>query len=257
MKTLVLGIATGLALAAAVWPVARGLEREASARRLQARLEGRLQEVEARLATSERAGEEQMAALLARLSKIEQELADMPPEQELWIEAERLGIAAEIGRSRTGLTPRQEYRVALAIVREARRNQLDPLLVTAVIRVESNFDSYAVSHKGALGLMQLMPATGTWLAERANNPVREARYLFDFERNVELGCAYLAELIARFGKVEEALLAYNVGPGAARAILAAGEERRRQALAGYPAKVLAERARLERRARVEASPPGH
>ncbi len=252
MKSTVVGVATGLALAAALWPVARGLEREEPLRRL----EGRLREAEARLAASERASEGERSALLARLARLERGLAARPADEELWIEAERLGIAAEVGRSRTGLPPRQGFRVALAIVREARRNQLDPLLVTAVIRVESNFDSYAVSPKGALGLMQLMPATGRWLAERAKSPVREARYLFDFERNLELGCAYLAELLARFGEVEEALLAYNVGPGAARAILAAGEAPRRQALAGYAAKVLAERDRLERRARAEAPPAG-
>ncbi|HCF57592.1 MAG TPA: hypothetical protein DFS52_06315, partial [Myxococcales bacterium] len=87
MKSTVVGVATGLALAAALWPVARGLEREEPLRRL----EGRLREAEARLAASERASEGERSALLARLARLERGLAARPADEELWIEAERLG----------------------------------------------------------------------------------------------------------------------------------------------------------------------
>src|SRR6185503_18666431 len=83
---------------------------------------------------------------------------------------------------------------------------LDPKLVEAVIRVESAFDSRAVSGKGALGLMQLMPGTATELG------VENA---FDVEENLRGGTAYLRSLLDRFsGDVSLALAGYNAGPGA-------------------------------------------
>lgn len=91
------------------------------------------------------------------------------------------------------------------IEREARRNGLDPLLVELVIRHESNFDPYAHSPVGALGLMQLMPETA------ANLGVSDP---FDPAQNVAGGTAYLADQVHRFGDVRLALAAYNAGPGA-------------------------------------------
>jgi soluble lytic murein transglycosylase-like protein len=90
----------------------------------------------------------------------------------------------------------------------ARRHGLDPALVLAVASVESAFRPKAVSPKGALGLMQLMPATATSLG------VADA---FDPETNLEGGSRYLAELIALYGgDLTKALAAYNAGPGAVK-----------------------------------------
>lgn len=102
---------------------------------------------------------------------------------------------------------------ALAIVRGehpidaiARRHGMDPLLVRAVIRVESNFDPRAVSPKGAAGLMQLMPQT----AMRYGVENR-----FDPAQNVDGGVRYLRDLMAMFdGNLSLALAAYNAGEGA-------------------------------------------
>jgi len=82
---------------------------------------------------------------------------------------------------------------------------MDPLLVRAVIRVESNFDPKAVSPKGAAGLMQLMPET----AMRYGVDNR-----FDPTQNVDGGVRYLRDLMAMFdGNLSLALAAYNAGEG--------------------------------------------
>ena len=109
--------------------------------------------------------------------------------------------------------------MAIAIVREAEANGLDPLLVVAVIRAESSFNAYAVSGVGAMGLMQMMPTTGSFLATQRGTTLRHRQTLFDAELNIELGTAYLASLLREFGTVEAALLAYNGGPSYARRVL--------------------------------------
>lgn len=88
----------------------------------------------------------------------------------------------------------------------AKRYAVDPNLVRSVIVAESGGDPNAVSPKGALGLMQLMPATASHLG--VDDP-------FDPIQNLEGGIKYLAQLIDRYdGDVEKALAAYNAGPGA-------------------------------------------
>ncbi len=82
---------------------------------------------------------------------------------------------------------------------------IDPKLLLAVIEVESGFNPNAVSTVGAMGLMQLMPYTGSAMG---------ATNLFDPEENVIAGAKYLAIQLNRFGSLELALAAYNAGPGA-------------------------------------------
>ena len=87
-------------------------------------------------------------------------------------------------------------------------------LVLALIMVESGGYSLAVSHVGALGLMQLMPATGEELAHKLGFPWSGEETLFDPLVNVKLGTAYLKQLSDRYdGNVRVALAAYNWGPG--------------------------------------------
>ena len=83
---------------------------------------------------------------------------------------------------------------------------LDPRLVAAVVQVESAFDHFAVSPKGAIGLMQLMPATAAGLA--VDDP-------YDADQNLRGGTVYLRRLLDRYGgDLERALAAYNAGPDA-------------------------------------------
>ncbi|MGE5276872.1 MAG: lytic transglycosylase domain-containing protein [Acidobacteriota bacterium] len=90
------------------------------------------------------------------------------------------------------------------ILDAAREHQIDPALISAVIRAESDFDPEAISRKGARGLMQLMPATARRMGVRRD---------FDPSENIQGGTAYLAELADRYGEkaVELILAAYNAG----------------------------------------------
>ena len=90
--------------------------------------------------------------------------------------------------------------------RHAERHAINPALVRAVIQAESAWNTRAVSHKGALGLMQLMPETATALG--VADP-------FDPAQNIQAGVRYLKWLLDRYdGNAELALAAYNAGPGA-------------------------------------------
>jgi soluble lytic murein transglycosylase len=98
------------------------------------------------------------------------------------------------------------------IVNEAQAHDIDPLLIAAVIRVESRFNPNAVSPKGAVGLMQVMPSTGAWVAEQLKMPNWLEERLSEPEINIKIGTWYLAYLINMFdGSVNAALAAYNGG----------------------------------------------
>lgn len=96
----------------------------------------------------------------------------------------------------------------------AAANQLDPLLVAAVINVESKFDPDATSAKGAKGLMQLMDDTAIWAAGKMELGTFYPEQLYDPEINIRVGCWYLSKLIKQFeGDESLALAAYNGGSG--------------------------------------------
>lgn len=90
---------------------------------------------------------------------------------------------------------------------------VDPLLVVAVIRAESKFLPQSQSHKGAQGLMQLMPETAQWIAESIGDKNFTQSDLKEPEKNIQYGTWYLASLQKEFKNVTLVLAAYNGGRG--------------------------------------------
>ncbi len=104
------------------------------------------------------------------------------------------------------LIPVPDTKLEPLIDRHSAAQNLDPRLVRAVIQAESGYNPRALSNKGAIGLMQLMPATASTL--RVSDP-------WNIEENLRGGTAYLRKLLDRFaGSLEMAVAAYNAGPGA-------------------------------------------
>jgi soluble lytic murein transglycosylase len=93
----------------------------------------------------------------------------------------------------------------------AENYRLEPQLVAAVIYQESKFDADAVSESGAVGLMQLLPATAQGIADRTGGHGWHERDLLDPELNVRYGSWYLRHLLDKYGREELALAAYNAG----------------------------------------------
>lgn len=114
----------------------------------------------------------------------------------------KIAINRPVARSKNDSSPQT---INAFIQTAAAEHGVDPLLIKAIIKAESNFDPTAVSPKGAQGLMQLMPATARDL--QVTDP-------FDPQENITGGAKYLRSLLVSFGwNVELSLAAYNAGPG--------------------------------------------
>lgn len=94
----------------------------------------------------------------------------------------------------------------------AKENSIPEELVFAIIKVESNFESDAKSHAGAVGLMQMLPSTYEFLADRRGE-ISHPAMLYDPEVNIKYGTYYLQYLYLKFGTWEKTLIAYNWGEG--------------------------------------------
>jgi hypothetical protein len=120
--------------------------------------------------------------------------------------ADAAGASPDATRPSTSAVVMERSQIQQLVLRYAAEYGMDYLLLDALIRTESAYNPNAVSHKGAMGLMQLMPATARRL--RVADP-------FDPEQNIRGGVAEFARLMERYsGRVELALAAYNAGEGA-------------------------------------------
>jgi hypothetical protein len=165
-----------------------------------------------------------------------------------WSVAHR--VYDEVERRAHRLAPAQRIGVARAIIDEAARAAMDPLLVLAVIHVESRFDVRAVSEAGAVGLMQLLRPT---MREEAARSGLGSADPFDPVANVRAGVRYLERMVDAFDDVQLALTAYNAGPARVRRHLREGGVPHR--LLGYPRTVLRERARISADAAASSARP--
>jgi len=112
------------------------------------------------------------------------------------------------------------------IVSIAGEHRVDPLLVAAIIRVESNFQAGLISSKNAQGLMQIMPETAAWIIEQMGLPEATCHFMMDEQVNIYLGAWYLKSLENQFRHLTEGrplndrlaviAAAYNAGPGTVR-----------------------------------------
>lgn len=104
------------------------------------------------------------------------------------------------------------------ILEYSRRNNIDPFLVAAIIKNESGFEPKAVSAVGAVGLMQIMPETGRWIAEQMGMEDYQDNDLYQTKKNIRMGCWYIGELEHEFQRnLALIMIAYNAGRGQTKA----------------------------------------
>ncbi|AYE35401.1 lytic transglycosylase domain-containing protein [Clostridium septicum] len=105
------------------------------------------------------------------------------------------------------------YKYTEYVDKYSKEYDLDPLLVMAVIKAESDFDEKAVSNRGAKGLMQVMDNTGEWACKEIGINYFMPSMLMDPEFNIRIGCWYLNNLRNEFGDLDLIIAAYNGGSG--------------------------------------------
>jgi soluble lytic murein transglycosylase len=131
---------------------------------------------------------------------------------------ELVKIYSIVKSNRPAIADKEAWKVSNAVLHESARRDVDPMLVLAVIKVESGFRNQALSPMGARGIMQIMPETGKYLTEelfRLDGFKTEdfmPQHLDDPALNIKLGVYYLDGLKKQFRNLSLALLAYNVGP---------------------------------------------
>lgn len=109
------------------------------------------------------------------------------------------------------------HRVKAAILKESKRQGMDPVFVLAVIETESQFNPHAEGSHGEIGLMQIKPDTAQWIAQKNGYTWKGKESLRNPQVNIRIGVAYLAFLRQEFdGLAHQYVAAYNMGPGGVR-----------------------------------------
>lgn len=168
--------------------------------------------------TASEAAEPTKDQLVANAGKIELAPTAAPTDRgNTSLDFARTVLEHKAGRK---LNSTERERVARILVDAETEHGLPVILSLAIIELESSFNPSAKGPAGSLGLMQLQPATAREMAMRRGIRWKNWRTLLDPEQNTRLGIAYLAEMRAKFGTIEHALAAYNIGPGNLRRLLA-------------------------------------
>jgi soluble lytic murein transglycosylase len=136
---------------------------------------------------------------------------------------ERLEILKAIEDFQIGFTDEEVLELTNVVYEESRKYRYDPMFVLAIILTESSFKRRQTSSAGAEGLMQLMPWVGRDLARKYGLDHGDEDFLFDPQTNIQLGTAHLFRQILKFGDVEKAIVAYNVGETRLRGLIRKGK----------------------------------
>jgi soluble lytic murein transglycosylase len=146
-------------------------------------------------------------------------------------------LEALLQRVAKRLDPALQAKLAEAVVTESERAGYDPLFILALVSVESGFRPHVSSERGAYGLMQLKPSTFAWIAGRNPDLGDGGAVSEDPVVDVRLAIRYFHWLERRFPRRDEALMAYNAGPGRMRHYKRTGVP---QGVRAYPRKVMRE-----------------
>jgi soluble lytic murein transglycosylase-like protein len=147
------------------------------------------------------------------------EVQQEPIPQQVSPEHVEAHVRAQVAQRMPGATTTTHRRVATTVLAESTRAGVDPLLVVALIHVESSFNPRARSRAGAFGLMQVRVAT---LRQQLNRPRARRADALDPHTNVQAGVRYFRRLLDAFGATDLALMAYNAGPARIQRLLANG-----------------------------------
>ncbi len=148
------------------------------------------------------------------------------PEPVTEVEPEAQVVARQVLEARAPkLSPAEREEVARLLAEAEAVHELPVLTVLGVIQQESRFEPRARGPRGSLGLMQIRPFVAADVAKRHGFEWAGYQTLYEPVANVRIGLTYLAEQHARFGEVNLALAAYNVGPTRLRQLLARGKGR--------------------------------
>jgi len=132
---------------------------------------------------------------------------ETPIRQRIHDEAESFAIFRSYPEGEARIAPVVRLPYGRSMEQAAAHHGVDPLLVAAIVSVESRFDANAISHRGAVGLMQVLPTTAGTTSDGLSDP----------QANLDAGVAYFGWLLSTFdGNLELALAAYNAGPTSVR-----------------------------------------
>ncbi len=104
-------------------------------------------------------------------------------------------------------------KIATSVYEEAKEYEIDYRLVLAVMKVESNFKSNAISKKGARGLLQIKPSLAKHVSKETGVSIKSPKCLEEPEKNIRIGVSHLSWLMDKFENLNTALHAYNAGLG--------------------------------------------